>query len=57
MPHQVAGIHGPQRVDLVRLRPLEAEAVGDLVDDAAEPGKRVGKRAVEVEDDELVAHR
>ena len=33
VPHQRAGIHRPQRVDLVRLDALEAVAVGDVVED------------------------
>jgi hypothetical protein len=57
VPHQGTGIHRPQRVRFVRLHPFETVAVGDVIDDAAEPGKRVGERAVEVEDHELVTHR
>jgi hypothetical protein len=42
--------------DLVRHDPLEAIAVGDVVDDPHEPRERVGQRAVEIEDDELAVH-
>ena len=42
----------PQPVDLVRLDPAEAVAVGDAVQDRAEPAEAVGEGAVEIEDDE-----
>ena len=56
MRHDLGRAHAAQQLDLVRLDPLEAVTVGDVVDDPHEPRERVGQRAVEVEDDELAAH-
>jgi hypothetical protein len=36
---------------------LEPIPVGDVVDDPREPGHRVGKCAVKVEDSKLIAHK
>ena len=44
----------PQRLDILRRDPAEAETIGDLVHIALKPRKAVGERAVEIEDDEGV---
>ena len=45
-----------QLLDVVVLDAAKAEAVGDVVHVAQEPGKAIGQRAVEVEDGEGVGH-
>jgi len=45
-----------QRLDVPVRDAAEAEPVGDVVHVAQEPGKAVGERAVEIEDDEGVGH-
>jgi hypothetical protein len=54
MLHHVATAEPAQRIDVFVLDPLEAELVRDFVEDADEPGKRVGQRAVEVENYQVV---
>ena len=46
----------PQLLDILIPDAPKAEAIGDVVDGAQEPGKAVGERAVEVEDGEGVGH-
>src|SRR3954463_13759941 len=46
------GAPQPQPVALVRLDAAEAIAIGDAVQDRAEPVEAVGEGAVEIEDDE-----
>jgi hypothetical protein len=45
-----------QRLDVARLDRLETELVRDAVHHAEKPREAVGERAVEVENDEGVAH-
>ncbi|MEJ5246554.1 MAG: hypothetical protein WHS90_02250 [Caldilinea sp.] len=54
MLHQAARVVAAQVGVFGCIDALEAIAVGELIDHARRPGKRVGQRAVEVEDDELV---
>jgi hypothetical protein len=54
MLHHVLAAEATKRVDVFVLDAPEAELVRDFVEDADEPRERVGKRAVEVEDDQVV---
>src|SRR5262245_50797720 len=46
----------PQFFDVFMRNTAEVEAISDIVHVAQEPAKAVGKRAVEIEDDEGVGH-
>jgi hypothetical protein len=49
MLHHVAPTEAAQRVDVFVRDAAETELVRNFVEDADEPGERVGERAVEVE--------
>ena len=56
MAHQLPGGQLPQRLRFAGLDPPEIMRVREQVEYAGEEGKRVGKRAVEIEDGETVFH-